>query len=143
MAILLASVGILLAFAGAVGPGVMFLSPRLAPRFWYRLGRRRTALVGVGTLLLIAAVFYNRDLVWLLVFVPLLAALRAVLRPERVIRALDEPRLLPAEEADLPPDNFVLAVVVSELPRAWPREILIAHHLIHDRVGETPVLASW
>lgn len=143
MTALLASLGILVAFAGAVAPGILFLAPRLNPHLWYRLDQRRTYLVGAGILILIAGVLLKQELDWLLVFAPILVGLRVFLSPERVIRALDEPRHVPATKADFHPDEFVLAVKINGHARAWPRDILIAHHLIHDRVGEEAVLAAW
>ncbi|MGD2026563.1 MAG: DUF3179 domain-containing (seleno)protein, partial [Anaerolineales bacterium] len=129
MTALLASFGILVAFAGAVAPGILFLAPRLNPHLWYRLDQRRTYLVGAGILILSAAVLLKQEMVWLLVFAFLLVGLRVALRPERVIRALDEPRHIPAAEAEFELDEFVLAVKIGGHARAWPRDILIAHHL--------------
>jgi len=143
MPLVLAVLGILLAFTGALGPGILFLVPRLNPSIWYRFDQRRTILVGCGVVLILAAFLLSRSFIWPLVFIPVVIGLRAFLRPERVIQALDDPRILPASEADLPPDNFVLTADIEGQARAWPMEVVIAHHLIHDRVGEVPILASW
>ena len=143
MILLMAIIGIVLAFIGATGPAHMFLIPRLNPALWYRLDLKRTLLVVLGNAILLGAYFLDNSLVWPLFFLPITAGLRAFMRPHRVIRALDAPRYLPAAEADLPPGEYVLAVEIVGQARAWPRDVLIAHHLIHDEVGNIPLLACW
>jgi hypothetical protein len=143
MILLFSITGVLLAFIGATGPAYMFLIPRLDPALWYRFDLKRTVLVVLGNLIILGAYLMDTSLIWPLFFLPITAGLRAFLRPHRVIRALDTPRHLPAAQADLPPDSYVLALEIEGQSRAWPREVLIAHHLIHDKVGELPLLACW
>lgn len=143
MVLLMAIIGILLAFVGATGPAYLFLIPRLNPSLWYRLDWSRTGLVVLGSGVILGAYFLDNTLVWPLIFLPFTAGLRVLLRPHRVIQALDTPRYLPAANADLTPDEYVLGVKVNGQDRAWPRNVLIAHHLIHDKVGDTPLLACW
>ena len=133
----------LLGLVGALGPGLLFLIPRLDPGIWYRLGVNRTMMVVSGSVVLLAAYWMDRERVWALPMVLVLIGLRLFLRPDRVIRAMEAPRRLPASEADLPPDSLVLTVAVDGEAHAWPVPVVIAHHLVHDWIGESPVLASW
>jgi hypothetical protein len=121
----------------------MFLIPRLPEDLWYRLDLKRTGLVIIGSSLILAAFWLDRSVAWLLIMIPVTVGLRTFMRPHRVIRALDAPRLIPATEAQLSSDTYVLATEIEGQHRAWPEEILIAHHLIHDWVGKMPVLATW
>ena len=143
MAYFLVLIGFIVAFPGAVGPGLLFLLPRLNPAVWHRLGFRRTALVGAGVILIICGLLLDASLRWPILLIPVLIGLRIFLRPDRVIQALDVPRHLSVDQADLAPDDYVLAVEVDGEPRAWFVDVVIAHHLIHDKLGKLPVLASW
>ncbi|MFN2144252.1 MAG: hypothetical protein ACK2T7_02815, partial [Anaerolineales bacterium] len=94
MAAFLVVLGMLVAFVGATGPAYMFLIPKLNPDLWYRLGLCRSVLVGFGSakILLAWGVWDASD--WTLILIPILIGLRTLMRPDRVIRALDTPRYL-------------------------------------------------
>jgi hypothetical protein len=77
------------------------------------------------------------------IVVALLAALRFQLRPEHAIRALDAPPHLPAADATLPDDTPVIGIVVNDEVRAWPMDIIIAHHLANDSLGGEPILVAY
>lgn len=143
MTILLVVLGMMMAFAGATGPAWMFLFPKLNPDLWYRLGLRRTVLLILGSLGVILAWLVGDAPAWPLILLPILIGLRIFMRPYNVIRALDAPCLLNVADAELPPDDYVLGVSIAGQSHAWPRKILIAHHLIHDTVAGNPLLACW
>jgi uncharacterized protein DUF3179 len=57
---------------------------------------------------------------------------------------LDDPQLVPAEEAGtLTDDEFVLGVVVGGEARAYPIGALGSSELLNDVCGEVPIAASW
>ncbi len=58
------------------------------------------------------------------------------------IPPLISPKLLTAGEATyLQPDNIVYGVVINGEARAYPKRIVAWHELVHDRIGNMPVVA--
>ena len=60
------------------------------------------------------------------------------------VRALFEPKTLPAKVADfLDDDDQVLGVSHNGIARAYPTRILSRHELVNDDFGGDPLLVSW
>ena len=77
----------------------------------------------------------------LIAAVALLLAAGEVLKPPRVLPALDDPRS--DDGPSIPPDELVLAAVANNTDRGWPVSLLALHHVINDEVGGEPVVATW
>ncbi len=73
-----------------------------------------------------------------------LAAGAGFFAPRRALPVLEDPAHERAETAPLADEALVLGRS-DEQGRcvAWPVEMLIAHHVVHDRVGEQRVVATW
>lgn len=57
---------------------------------------------------------------------------------------LEEPRFVPAAEADFLDDaDRVLGVSGAGVAKAYPVPMLMWHHIVHDRLGELPILPTW
>lgn len=63
--------------------------------------------------------------------------------PRGRIPSLDEPQFVPAKDARLPPDAWVLGVVLDGQARAYDLNLLTRHEVVNDRFGEEPVAAVW
>ncbi|HVQ29399.1 MAG TPA: DUF3179 domain-containing (seleno)protein [Vicinamibacteria bacterium] len=63
--------------------------------------------------------------------------------PRGRIPSLDDPRFVPASEAHLPPDAWVLGVVMGGQARAYDLNLLTRHEVVNDRYGDEPVAAVW
>lgn len=63
--------------------------------------------------------------------------------PRGRIPSLDEPRFVPAKDAHLPPDAWVLGVVLAGQARAYDLNLLTRHEVVNDRFGDQPVAAVW
>ena len=63
--------------------------------------------------------------------------------PRGRIPSLDEPRFVPAKDARLPPDAWVLGVVLAGQARAYDLNLLTRHEVVNDRFGDQPVAAVW
>jgi hypothetical protein len=59
------------------------------------------------------------------------------------IPAVDDPQFVPAAEADIPADAWVLGVVIDGRARAYSLNLLNAHEVVNDRFGERPVAVMW
>jgi hypothetical protein len=133
--------GVLAAF----GPLFVALAPPVAPGLLYRLSALRRALAVAS---LLVAIFTARGrhvrTSWLgLLGTGVLATVSQVLKPERVFVALNFPPHVRPAEADLGDEAIVLGYARDDQACAWPLEIVAPHHLINDRVGSMPVLASY
>jgi hypothetical protein len=137
-------VALALGAGASLAPVLTVVRPDLDPELIYRLRpiRRGLALGAVG---LAAAVALARPSAGRLALVPATALLGAAafLYPERVFVPLDAPPHVPAREVDLGDEALVLGFASGEAAVAWPIETLIPHHLVNDRVGDRPVLASY
>lgn len=57
---------------------------------------------------------------------------------------LEEPKFVPAAQADFLADNDrVLGVEGNGAAKAYPVEVAAWHHIIHDRLGGLPILPTW
>lgn len=59
--------------------------------------------------------------------------------PRGHIPTLDAPQYVPAKEAEVPPDAWVLGVVVDGRALAYELNLLTRNEVINDRVGDRPV----
>lgn len=65
------------------------------------------------------------------------------LLPRGQIASVDTPRFVSAEEADLPPEAWVLGVVINGEARAYSLNLLNRHEIVNDRIGEKTFAAVW
>jgi hypothetical protein len=63
--------------------------------------------------------------------------------PRGRIPSLDNPRFVPAREARLPEEAWVLGVVLNGEARAYDLNLLTRHEVVNDRIGEQPVATVW
>ena len=63
--------------------------------------------------------------------------------PRGGIPAIFDPRFVPAAEADMPDDAWVLGVVVEGVPKAYSLNLLNHHEVVNDRSGGTAFAAVW
>lgn len=63
--------------------------------------------------------------------------------PRGRIPSLDEPRFVPAREARIPSDAWVLGVVMNGEARAYELNLLTRHEVVNDRFGSQPVATVW
>jgi hypothetical protein len=63
--------------------------------------------------------------------------------PRGRIAAVDAPSYVPASEADIHPGSWVLGVVIDGQPRAYSLNLLNAHEVVNDTIGETSFAAVW
>lgn len=82
--------------------------------------------------------------------VPLSAAIKdfdpreiVSLIPDGAIRAIDRPRLLPAQTVDLRPDELVIGVELGGRARAYPIRVLSAHEVVNDVIAGHPIAVTW
>ena len=59
------------------------------------------------------------------------------------IVAIDDPRYVSATEADIRDDAWVLGVIIGGKVRAYSLDLLNAHEVVNDSVGETNFAAVW
>lgn len=65
------------------------------------------------------------------------------LLPRGRIAAIFEPTFVPAAEAAMPEDAWVLGVVVEGVAKAYSLNLLNAHEVVNDRSGTTAFAAVW
>jgi hypothetical protein len=63
--------------------------------------------------------------------------------PRGRIASVDAPRFVPAEEAKIPSEGWVLGLVVDGQARAYSLNLLNRHEIVNDRVGERTFAAVW
>ena len=66
-----------------------------------------------------------------------------ILLPRGGIPAVFEPIFVPASEAEIDPEGWVLGVVVDDVARAYSLNLLNSHEIVNDRIGETAFAAVW
>jgi hypothetical protein len=57
--------------------------------------------------------------------------------------SIDSPVFVSAEEADIPPDAWVLGVVISGEARAYGLSLLNSHEVVNDEIAGQRVAAVW
>lgn len=63
--------------------------------------------------------------------------------PRGRIASIDEPGWVPASEAEIPDDAIVMGVVIDGQPRALSINLLNAHEVVNDKIGDTAYAAVW
>jgi hypothetical protein len=63
--------------------------------------------------------------------------------PRGRLASIDQPTYLPAAEAQLSETTWVLGVVIDSQARAYSLNLLNAHEVVNDAIGETPFAAVW
>lgn len=63
--------------------------------------------------------------------------------PRGRIAAVFEPRFVPATEADISDDAWVLGVVIDSQARVYSLNLLNRHEVVNDRIGEQNFAAVW
>lgn len=63
--------------------------------------------------------------------------------PRGRIAAVNSPKYVPASNAEIRPSSWVLGVVIDGQPRAYSLNLLNAHEVVNDSVGETNFAAVW
>ena len=63
--------------------------------------------------------------------------------PRGRIAAITEPTFVPAKEAEIPDDAWVLGVVIDGVAKAYSLNLLNHHEVVNDRVGGTAFAAVW
>lgn len=63
--------------------------------------------------------------------------------PRGRIAAVDNPTYVPASEAEVRPSSWVLGVVIEGQPRAYSLNLLNAHEVVNDSIGDTNFAAVW
>lgn len=59
------------------------------------------------------------------------------------IPAVFDPHFVPADEAEIPDDAWVLGVSIDGIARAYSLNLLNHHEVVNDRFGDRPVAAVW
>lgn len=73
-----------------------------------------------------------------------LASLAALPAEAQRFESLDNPRFVPAAEASFLRDaDRVVGVARNGVAKAYPVPVLTWHHIVHDRLGDLPILATW
>lgn len=58
--------------------------------------------------------------------------------------ALRNPRFIPAAQADyLKDSDRVVGVSANGVSKAFPPWVMAFHHVIQDRLGDMPIMATW
>jgi len=63
--------------------------------------------------------------------------------PRGRLAAIDSPHFVGAREAGIPPDAWVLGIVVDAEARAYSLNLLNQHEVVNDRVGARSFAAVW
>ena len=101
--------------------------------------------------LTVAYLLWRRSLRWLprtvvvlsTVLVVGFAALSHVNIYELMFHRIDAPEFIAADGAKLDADDMVLAVTVAGAARAYPIRMMGYHHIVNDRIGNVPVVATY
>ena len=60
-----------------------------------------------------------------------------------LIASIDEPTFIPAAEAEIADDSWVMGVVIAGEARAYSLKLLNSHEIVNDEVGGQPIAAVW
>lgn len=63
--------------------------------------------------------------------------------PRGRIAAVDDPVFVPAAEAKVLPESWVLGVLIEGQPRAFSLAVLNSHEIVNDSIGDTNYAAVW
>jgi hypothetical protein len=143
MSIGLAAVGLSLA-AILVYQLLPFL-PRVGIRALYHVRSVRIAIASTAvTMALVAKRHSQSPRGWLyLAIVITLTPLSGVVHAPRILVPLDDPEHLSADAASIEDDTMVVGIEIDGAAHAWQVQTLVPHHIVHDTVGDRPVVAAW
>lgn len=65
------------------------------------------------------------------------------LLPRNAISSIDNPVFVPAEEAEIANDAWIMGVVLDGQARAYSLNLLNHHEIVNDKVGDKPIAAVW
>ncbi len=134
-----------LAVLGAFGPLLIAFFPWVGVQTLYRPQRWRPLFALFAVLWsftpLAAQPGFGTALVFVLCLT--LAVLQFFLKPNLLLRALDQPRHVPASAAFLPENEPVAGVAAGDTAIAYPLSLLMDHPVINDTAGKTPLLIGW
>lgn len=121
------------------------LVPRLGISTLYHLRRVRVGVAALALSMAAGAWALDRSPRQRRVFfvTAVLTPLSGANHARRVLPSLDDPRHVPASEAELGDEAEVLGIEINGEACAWPLETLVPHHIIHDEVGGVPVAVAW
>jgi hypothetical protein len=63
--------------------------------------------------------------------------------PRGQIVSVDDPQFVPADEAEILDDAWVLGVAIDGQARAYSLNLLNEHEVVNDRIGERSFAAVW
>jgi hypothetical protein len=63
--------------------------------------------------------------------------------PRGRIAAVNQPTYVPASKAEIKPGSWVLGVIIDGQPRAYSLNLLNAHEVVNDTIGDTNYAAVW
>jgi len=63
--------------------------------------------------------------------------------PRGRIAAVNAPKYVSSSQAEIQPGSWVLGVVIDGQPRAYSLNLLNAHEVVNDSIGETNFAAVW
>ncbi|RMH16497.1 MAG: DUF3179 domain-containing protein [Acidobacteria bacterium] len=63
--------------------------------------------------------------------------------PRGTIASIDDPEFVPAEEANLPDDAWVLGFAYGGEAYAYDLNLLNSHEIVNHKAGDRPIAAVW
>lgn len=60
-----------------------------------------------------------------------------------LIASIDEPKFVPAAEAEIADDSWVMGIVIGGEARAYSLNLLNSHEIVNDEVAGQPIAAVW
>jgi hypothetical protein len=119
--------------------------PRVGIRALYHVRSVQIAIASTAVTMAVVAKRHSKSpRAWLyLVVVIVLMPLSGVVHAPRILVPLDEPDHLSADAAGIDDDTMVVGIEIDGDAHAWQVRTLVPHHIVHDRVGNRPVVAAW
>lgn len=65
------------------------------------------------------------------------------LLPRGRIAAINKPQFVPAKEADISKNSWVLGVVIDGQAKAYSLNLLNSHEVVNDKIGDKNFAAVW
>ena len=63
--------------------------------------------------------------------------------PRGRLAAINQPKFVPAREAKIRDEAWVLGIVVDGQARAYSLNVLNRHEVVNDRIGDRPIAVVW
>ena len=134
---------IFIAVIAALTPLLPAVIPILGLMPLYRMRRIRAILIVAAWALAIAACVSVPASFFALPFVLIFSIPTIVLEPQRIFISLDDPKHVPASQANIQSEARVLGYEDADYATAWPFETLVPRHLINDQCGDMPLLVAY